>query len=234
MKHAAAVAAVVLASGSALAGFEAEQTDFFGHNLAIHIDNTGTGGVINEAFNAGQWIFEYSDAPGDRGLGQFSGGTFETFCIELQSIQNGDVNYDIDSITNSPNPSGGAGQGPYDSADAAEVEHVLASAVTLGWINWDLSNNGMTKSQASAIQGMIWKVVFDNAIVTAARADVGADMALLQAQMDLDPAARLDNVRAMLNADSQDQLFIVPLPTAAFAGLLTLGGLAGVKRLRRG
>ena len=40
-------------------------------------------------------------------------------------------------------------------------------------------------------------------------------------------------MKAMLNATTQDQLFIVPLPTAAFAGLLTLGGLGAFSRIRR-
>ncbi|MBO6739180.1 MAG: hypothetical protein JJ916_04900 [Phycisphaerales bacterium] len=233
MKYAAAIAAVTIASGSALAGFDADWNGFYGYHDAIRVDTTGSGGVINEAFNAGHFHFVYTDVGGDRGLGQFSGGSFSTFCIELQNIANGSTTYEIDSIQNAPNPSGGAGQGPYDNADANEVNAVMAAAVALGWINWDLSDNGMTKSQAAAVQGMVWKVVFDNAVVTAERSDVAADMAILQAQIDANPNASIDNLRAMLSADSQDQLFIVPLPTAAFAGLMTLAGIGGIKRLRR-
>ena len=36
-----------------------------------------------------------------------------------------------------------------------------------------------------------------------------------------------------ISPETQDQLFIVPLPTAAFAGLMTLAGIGGIKRLRR-
>jgi len=79
---------------------------------------------------------------------------------------------------------------------------------------------------------MIWKVVLDEAVVTG-NGSVATEMAALQVEIDMDPSATVSGLVAMLNADSQDQLFIVPLPTAAFAGLMMLGGLAGAKRLRR-
>jgi hypothetical protein len=228
-----ATATLLLASGSALAGFDALRIGFYGISDSIRVDTTGYGGVINDTFAAGHFEFRYTDIGGERGLGQFSGGEFSTFCIELQSILSGSQSYDVDTIENAPNPTSGAGQGPYDAADDAEVQAVVAAAIDLGWINNDLSSNGMTESQAAAIQGMIWKVVFDNADVTAEVASVATDMATLQAQYDSNPSGTVNSLQAMLNADSQDQLFVVPLPTAAFAGLITLGGLAGVKRLRR-
>ena len=55
----------------------------------------------------------------------------------------------------------------------------------------------------------------------------------LEAEIALDPNATMPNLRAMLNADTQDQLYIIPLPTAVFAGLLTLGGMGGYSRMRR-
>ena len=232
MKNSIAIAAIVLASGNAIAGFEAERVTLQGVGDAIRIDNTGFGGVLNDTFNAGHMIFEYTDVRGVRGIGQFAGGTFATFCIELQSIANGSQSYEINSISNAPNPSPGLG-GAYDSADEAEVNAVVAAAIRLGWINSDLSLNAASDHQLAAIQGMIWKVVFDEAVVTGENATVASHMATLQAEIDLDPNATVDNLRAMVSADSQDQLFVASLPTAAFAGLVTLAGIGGYKRIRR-
>jgi hypothetical protein len=232
MKYVSVAAALMVSSG-ALAGFDASFVDIFGRNNAIRIDTTGYGGTLNDTFNAGHFNFVYSDVGGDRGEGQFESGSFSTFCIELQSVA-GNASYDIDRVMNAPNPTAGGGQGPYDYADETEVRAVLAAAVSLGWINADLSATGsLTKDRAAAIQGMIWKVVFDNADVTGETANVAAEMATLEAEFNANPNGSIQNLFAMISADSQDQLFIVPLPTAAFAGLVTLVGIGGIKRLRK-
>ncbi len=228
---AAALAATPL---SALAQFEADYVQLHGLGT-VNINNTGSGGSINQDFAAGQLEFAYTNGvndAGERGNGQFASGSFRTFCIELQDVQNGGNVYDVDTISNGPNPSPGNGGPAYDAADESEVNAVIAAAIRLGWINWDLSVNAATDIQLAAIQGQIWKVVLDNSVVTG-NFGVGTEMAVLEAEAATNPNASVQFLRAMLNADSQDQLFIVPLPTAAFAGLITLGGLAGFKRIRR-
>lgn len=235
MKNRAAIVITVLAAscGLAAAGFDAEHTGLTGVADGVNVNNTGSGGFINMDFDAGHNNFDYTDVGGDRGAGQFSGGSFSTFCIELQNTLTGSRSYDVASIHDSPNPAPGNGGAQYDLADEAEVNAVVAAAIRLGWINSDLSAAaGATDARLAAIQGQIWKVVLDEAVVTGNGA-VATEMSALQAEIALDPSATVAGLRAMLNADSQDNLFIVPLPTAAFAGLLTLGGLAGVKRLRR-
>lgn len=225
-------AAIAASSGLAMADFDAEYLGRTGSGT-IHIDNTGTGGVINQNFSAGHLEFAYTDVGGQRGGGQFSGGTFSTFCIELQDIQNGTHTYDVDAIQNGPNPAPGVGGPAYDSADEAEVHAVVAAAISLGWLNADLSAGASaTDVRMTAIQGQIWKVLFDEAVVTGNGA-VAPEMAALAAEIALNPTATVANMKAMLNATTQDQLFIVPLPTAAFAGLLTLGGLGAFSRIRR-
>lgn len=233
MKKTMIMSVMLAAAGAAHAGFDAEYAGMTGVDNGVNINNTGTGGFINLNFDAGHNNFNYTDVGGDRGAGQFSGGSFSTFCIELQNTLGGSRSYDVTGIQNSPNPSPGNGGPQYDSADEAEVHAVVAAAIRLGWINNDLSAGvNATNTRLAAIQGQIWKVVLDLAVVTGNGA-VGTEMTALQSEIANDPSATVVGLRAMLNADTQDQLFVVPLPTAALAGLLTLGGLAGVKRLRR-
>lgn len=97
MKYVAA-AAIMAASTGALAGFDADWTGLYGRIDAIRVDTTGHGGTLNDTFNAGQFEFVYTDVGGDRGIGQFAGGAFSTFCIELQTIANSSTTYDIDTI----------------------------------------------------------------------------------------------------------------------------------------
>ncbi len=230
MKNSLAAMAVVLASGSAYAGFQADYIDITGVGNAIRIDNTANGG-INALYAAGHFNFQYDDVGGDRGLGQFSGGTFSTFCIELQTAR--DAMYEIDQIRNAPNPTPGAVP-DYDAVDEAEVAAVISAAVALEWINSDLSaGSNVTNARLAAIQGLIWDAVLDGAVVTANHSGVGTAMSTLSAQIGHVDNPEIFNLQAMVSADSQDQLFIVPLPTAAFAGMLTLAGLGGYKRLNR-
>ena len=237
MKKSTAIVTAVLAvsSGMAMADFKAAFTQLTGISGAIHVDNTATGGSVNRNFSAGHFGFAYADVDGQRGNGQFSGGSFETFCIELQAVQGGVHTYDVTDIENGPNPAPGEGGPAYDAADQAEVMAVVSAAVDMGWINNDLSTASATLDQLAAIQGMIWKMVLDDAVVEAAagQTDVAAAMADIQDYLDNNTWGTMSNLKAMLNPDSQDQLFIVPLPTAAFAGLITLGGVAGFSRIRR-
>lgn len=227
-----AIVALIGSSGLALADFEATYVGLTGGGT-VHINN---GGFVDQDFNAGHITFAYTNSGtdgGERGVGQYSSGTFSGFCIELQNIvETGAHIYDVDFISNGPNPSPGSGGPAYDAADEAEVNAVVAAAISLGWINNDLSANTATDMQLSAIQGQIWKVVLDTSVVTGNGA-VAVEMATLQAQIALDPTGTVSGLRAMLNADTQDQLFVVPLPTGVFAGLITLGGLAGVRRARQ-
>ena len=235
MKKTNLIVAIALAGTAslAIADFEATYLGLTGAG-SVHIDTTGSGGFVNQDFDAGHLEFAYTNSGtdgGQRGIGQYSTGTFSSFCIELQNIRTGDYVYNVDSIDSGPNPAPGAGGPAYDSADEAEVHAVIAAAIRLGWINNDLSANVVTGMQLSAIQGQIWKVVLDNAVVSGNGA-VATEMLALQAEIANDPSATVAGLQAMLNAETQDQLFVVPLPTAVFAGLMTLGGLAGFKRLR--
>ncbi len=250
MKKCTVVAAAVVAasSGLALAQFDAyydgSQSRLVGGAFDVTWAAAGTyegvahaTGDLIGSYSAGTLAYTY-DGPGERGAGQYSGGTFSGFCIELQSIAGGTRTYDVVEISDAPNPAPGLGGDGYDILDQIEVKAVVAAAINLGWINEDLSATGSVSNiQLAAIQGMIWTVVFDDAVVTANYANVSAAMQDIQDRIDFMVLNGMNQnvagLRAMLSADSQDQLYVVPLPAAAFAGLLTLGGIGGFSRLRR-
>ncbi len=202
---------------------------------AEFIGRTGVGSAVTidgEVQSAGQFGFQYTSAIPDIAGGQFSTTTFFTFCIELQRVESGSVDYTIGDISDAPNPVSSNGGAPYGAADEQEVNAVVAAAMRLNWINADLSISGANNSQLAAIQGLIWKVLFDGSTVEGI-GNVATWMDVLAAEAATDPTARVANLATMTSATSQDQLYIVPLPPAALAGLLTLGGLAGVARIRR-
>lgn len=235
MKNRVTISMIALAAscGSAFSAFDAMSTGMTGISDGVHIDNTGFGGFVNMDFDAGHNHFAYTDVGGQRGGGQFSGGSFSTFCVELQNTLTGSYTYDVTDIRNAPNPAPGNGGPQYDLADEAEVNAVVAAAISLGWINSDLTAGaGATDTRLAAIQGMIWKVVLDEAVVTG-NGSVATAMGTLETQANANPNATVAGLSAMINASTQDQLFIVPLPTASLAGLLTLGGIVGIKRMRR-
>jgi hypothetical protein len=221
------VLALGLAAGfAAAADFDAEFEDLIGRNNSVLIDGV--------AYNAGHMQHTYTGPIPSVAVGQFKNQTFFTFCIELQNVSRSPESWTIQKLSEAPNPSSSNGGLPYGAGDAQEVHAVVAAAIRLGWINGDLSAASAGQTELAAIQGMIWKVLFDGSTVVGNQTQVTAAMAALEAEAALDPFARVKGLAAMTNADAQDQLYVVPLPTAALAGLAMLGGLAGVRLRRRG
>lgn len=223
-----ALVAVAGTTGFASAGadFVAEFEGIFGRNESILIDG--------EAINAGHMEHTYEGAIPTNAVGQFRNETFFTFCIELQDTSRDPEGWTIQKVGEAPNPVSSNGGVPYGAGDEAEVHAVLAAAIRLGYINSDLSAGSEGgRTEFAGIQGMIWKVLFDDSTVEGANAPVSAVMAAIEAEVLNDPSGRVDGLRAMTNPDAQDQLFVVPLPTAALAGLAMLGGLAGARLRRR-
>jgi hypothetical protein len=192
--------------------------------------NTYSAGHMQHVYGLG------GSAPG-KAAGQFIGGqgdTFRTFCIELQNVSQSQRDFTIVDVSAAPDPSisNPNGNNPYGASLAAAVHDVVWKAIDLGWINADLTANTATLKQLSGIQGAIWFALFDSAQA------VSSGDATIQGHMNTLTAAignnnRVAGLRAMVAPNAQDQLYVVPLPPAAFAGLATLAGIAGVSRLRR-
>lgn len=203
----------------------------------------GTGGVVvngNSTPGAGHITMQY-DAVGYAGAaaGQFAGGpnsTFATFCIELdQGAPGGAHGYDVVSLADAPNPPGGVSNpnapASYGLTIAGRIHEVVASAINAGWINDDLSLGSASNIQLAAIQALIWDAIYGPGVVTAGGSVTSAMNELLTTHWV--DGGRVSGLRAMVSSTGQDMLFVVPLPPAAFAGLATLVGVAGVARLRR-
>lgn len=203
----------VLIDPSGTAGtfdFLAEYLGRTGIADAIHVDNTGTGGFFNGDIGAGHMNMAYRDTDGLRGAGQFANPNFSTFCVELQSVRNQSRGYNLIDISAGPTPLGGNGEDPYDSLDEAELHMVVAAAIRLGWINTDLSPNAnSTTVRLAAIQASIWRVLFDNSMVTSNHSDVSSAILTLETEASNDPTARIAGLMIMSNPDTQDMLYIV-------------------------
>lgn len=167
-----------------------------------------------------------------------SGGAYNTFCIETAQYTNtGYRTYEIINLADAPSPGASYGQ-----AAADRVIAVIANAVDLGWIDINLQaapSGGMSgednADRMSAIQGAIWAALFNNLTPSSTDTDVVNNLATLGAQSLNNATFNLmkNRLRAAVNDGAQDQLYIVPLPTSAMAGLGLLGGIAGVRSIRR-
>ncbi|MCC5821690.1 MAG: hypothetical protein LAT64_00205 [Phycisphaerales bacterium] len=237
MKNIVGMTAVLAAtSGLALA------TDFD----AIYISNTPSSSVnVNgNNFNASHIEFEYaagSGSPAGGAAGQFVGGAghrFNTFCIEIdQFVQGSPRTYKIVNLSSAPAPLSGAnnpnpGQ-PYGFQIATRIQQVVAQAVAAGYINSDLSVNTVTNQQLAGIQGAIWAAIYGYGNTSASNATVQGVIDALTDNGAFTTGGSVSGLRAAVSNNAQDLLYVVPLPPAAFAGLATLFGVAGVARLRR-
>lgn len=236
MKNIVGMTAVLAAtSGMALA------TDF----TAIYDSNTpsATVTVNGNNYSASHIRFEYtgSGSPAGKARGQFVGGAgdkFDTFCVELdQFVQGNERTYKIVSLKNAPDPAGGASNpsnpNPYGFAIASRIHQVVSQAIAANYINDDLSVNTASNQQLAGVQAAIWAAIYGYGNTSASNATVQGVIDALTDSGAFTTGGHVAGLRAAVSHNAQDMLYVVPLPPAAFAGLATLFGVAGVARLRR-
>jgi hypothetical protein len=228
MKNIVCMATIIAASsGAALAAdFRAAWTGIQAGSTNV----TAAGFVSN--LQGGYMDFNHDGASRGSGIGQFQNQTFQTFCIELQGVSTSQRDWNVVDVAAAPNP---GVPNSYGAAIAGRINAIVAAAIRLGWIAGDLS--GATTDQATTIQAGIWAAIgSDNATIDAGDVSgpaINTLWATLFAEYSDDTTALVSGLRAMTAPGSQDMLYVVPLPPAAFAGLATLVGIAGVSRLRR-
>lgn len=195
--------------------------EYTGISGGLGVNVTGQGG-----YSAGHMNHSIYDSVGGSVI-----GSFQTFCIEMgEYANNGESTYQIVDLTDAPDPDGGS---PYSQAQADGIIDVVTKAISLGWIDTNLQTTGGTSAEISAIQASIWGAIFSGA--TSGNTDVQTAISDLSTET-LDAGLRntmANRLRAVVASGEQDMLYVVPLPPAAFAGLGLLGGLAGVRMIRR-
>ncbi|MBL4698793.1 MAG: hypothetical protein JKX70_08155 [Phycisphaerales bacterium] len=225
----AAIGALSIAAPAAMA--ETVDLSFIGHTgLNTVTLNGGTSIYAGQSFSAGHLTHSIDSGPR-------AGQTYNTFCVELAERANsGSSTYEIVDLSEAPRS-----ETPDDASDnygvvkAALVVGVISKAVDLGWIDISLQRMaGSTVDQMSAIQAMIWAVLYD---ATASSGDAGVTAALSALTIQTASSSTFNimesRLRAVVADGEQDQLYVVPLPPAVFAGLGMLGSLAGVRTIRR-
>lgn len=167
--------------------------------------------------------------------GNHSGEHFATFCIDFDegANRNQTNNYQIVNVADAPMPGT-----PYGQAVADQISAVVANAVELGWIDRNLqadTNQQDYLGKMGAIQAAIWEAFGSNIEVGNSRTSNSLEhyYGVLTDNSTFDSELRLNGLRAMVADGQQDMLYVVPLPPAAFAGLGLLGGIAGVRTIRR-
>lgn len=167
--------------------------------------------------------------------GARAGQSFNTFCIEVEEYaSSGSATYQIVRLENAPNPGALYGQSKADAVSA-----IVANAFAMGWIDANLQSTNTSDSQylakMGAIQAAIWEALGhdfqENSSSTSA--DMRTQYNALMSVATFNGSLRMQNLRAVVAEGQQDQLYIIPLPNAAFAGLGMFGLIAGVRVARR-
>ncbi len=223
MKTSIAMFAVCVASGVALADtVHATYTGIEGGSGAMQLR------VEGGTYYAGH--MSHTITSGDR-----AGEQFNTFCIDFSenAYSGRNLSYEIVDIAEAPKPGT-----PYGQTIAGQINAVVANAVELGWIGEDLQadeNQADYLGKMGAIQAAIWEAFGSNIEVGSHRTSNSLEhyYSILMDDNTFDSSLRLNGLKAMVSEGQQDMLYVVPLPPAALAGLGMLGGIAGVRTIRR-
>ncbi len=223
MKTSIAMFAVcAVATGSVLADtVDLRYTGVAGGSSAMHLRVAGGtyyAGHMNHVFTSG-----------DR-----QGESFSTFCIDFAEHANtSGATYEIVDIADAPMPGT-----PYGQVIAGRINAVVANAVAKGWIDNKLQANTSETdylAKMGAIQAAIWEAFGSPIEVNDYRTtnSLAHYYNTLMDSQSFDSNLRLNGLKAVVAEGQQDMLYVVPLPPAAFAGLGMLGGIAGVRTIRR-
>jgi hypothetical protein len=234
MKNVKVLAAVGLAVFGAGAAASADTVEMrfvsVGHARVVDV-----AGAYNGQLYAGELVHEFRNGTGEAaGLSGF----IATFCTEL--TQQATDNWSLYTLTHPQSaPSPGVGMGAAKAEQLARLFEIAAGQQNQG------------ADYAAAFQLMVWEIVYDYDASVAGTANLdrlagdarftGGDSHFgvvsvlfdgLRSSLLAASGAGMTDLRAVVNEGAQDQLVMMPLPSAgvlAGAGLL---GLVGVRRRR--
>ncbi len=218
----AAVAAVAMAAGTAMAGtVDLNFVGVSGGGAAMKLRVAGT------TYYAGHMMHTFAN-------GARMGESFNSFCIDVAEVAVvGTTSYEIVDLAEAPMP--GA---PYGQAKADAVSAVIANAIALGWIDGRLQGDAGDAGylgKMGAIQAAVWVALGFDVQVGAAQTSsaLAAYYNVLMDEATFDASLRTPGLSAAVAGGQQDMLYIVPLPPAAFAGAGLLAVGFGVRSMRR-
>ena len=218
----AAVAAVAMAAGTAMAGtVDLNFVGVSGGGAAMKLRVAGT------TYYAGHMMHTFAS-------GARMGESFNSFCIDVAEVAvAGTTSYEIVDLADAPMP--GA---PYGQAKADAVSAVIANAIALGWIDGRLQGDAGQAGylgKMGAIQAAVWEALGFDVQIGAAQTSstLAAYYNMLMDEATFDATLRTPGLHAAVAGGQQDMLYIVPLPPAAFAGAGLLAVGFGVRSLRR-
>ncbi len=178
-------------------------------------------------------IFDWTRTGGDASNPT---GDFKSFCVELdQTLSLGNTfTYEIIATSEGPKPGLALGAGPMGQTKADMLAKLWAA-------HFDQAL--LSNANAAAFQVAVWEIVYDGNLdlfdggFQARYTNLGSAPVFVQtAQSWLDGLGNLTEMaalRVMSNGSRQDQLVMVPLPAAAWAGLSLIGAVAMRRKLRR-
>ncbi len=230
---------------------------FAGESGTINVVSTGS----TFSTFAGALLHEFAGPATGEGL-SLVGTTIQTYCLELESINTNFQPMDVTSVAAAPNDAPGNPNfnGPYGAVREARVQAVIGAAILAGWIDYELqlTAGADINSRGAAIQLLVWEALFEpgnagpipafdlsngNFFVSAGYATgLGYANGLLGSVAALFQAGYVHGgLRAVTGATNaggghtniQDQLVVIPLPPAAWAGLGTLSAVFGLSYARR-
>ncbi len=203
---------------------------------SIDLNYTGiVGGNSSLTARVGSTTYRAGHMSHDIMSGSNAGQSFNTFCIELEEFAtNGTATYEIVNLADAPNPGSDYGQAKADAVSA-----VLANALAKGWIDEKMQATSTDSSEnlarMGAIQAAIWEALGHdfNVESSSTSSALRTRYADLLNENSFNAGLRMQGLRAVVSEGQQDMLYIVPLPTAAWAGMGMLGCIAGVRTARR-
>jgi hypothetical protein len=228
----AVVAVVSLLAAAGAASADTVEARFVGSGLHRTVQVSG---VANVTVHAGELIHEFRN-----GTGAAAGltGQIRTFCTEVTQLVNSNWRvFDLVAPSNAPNP--GPPMGDQKALMLARLYDLAAG------------QQNTSADYAAAFQMMIWEIVYDFDAANAATGNLSRTdgnirflsgdshfgtvttiFESLRTQLLAYNGVGVTNLAAIVNSGSQDQLLLIPLPTAGAMGLAGLGLVAARRRRR--
>ncbi len=214
---------------------------------STRVMNTNLGvGALNHEFSM-RGTSRMSQING--GMGQvLAGQTIGTFCTDImESVDDRWQRYSLTDTNNAPSTLRGQNAMGGDKAGrlAQLYGYGLANNLINGNGGWANSATSATRNndQAAAWQLLVWEIVFDNPDAANWASSGATRFGNLRQEVrnffamfrdaSLSFSTTLAGFRGASREGSQDQLVIVPLPPAAYAGMGVLAALAGASYIRR-